>query len=122
MSLVDLLPPANPISRQHRHAGSNAHAGADEIGTSGDRLGASGQGQPSRRAASGRDRAAEHGRQKALEARWGSQAAAKLELARGMIREAEVKWPGLTNYLNATRLGSDPHLIQKRAARRPGRR
>jgi hypothetical protein len=39
-----------------------------------------------------------------------------------MIREAEVKWPGLTNYLNATRLGSDPHLIQKRAARRPGRR
>jgi hypothetical protein len=59
-------------------------------------------GQPSRRAASGRDRAAEHGRQKALEARWGSQAAAKLELARGMIREAEVKWPGLMNYLNAT--------------------
>jgi len=43
MSLVDLLPPVNPISRQHRHAGSNAHAGADEIGTSGDRLGASGQ-------------------------------------------------------------------------------
>jgi hypothetical protein len=43
MSLVDLLPPANPILRQHRHADSNAHAGADEVGASGDRLGASGQ-------------------------------------------------------------------------------
>ena len=31
---------------------------------------------------------------KALEARWGSRTAAKLELAHGMIREAEAKWPG----------------------------
>jgi hypothetical protein len=48
---------------------------------------------------------------KALRARWGSQ--------------TEAKWPGLTNYLNRTGLGSDPRLIQKlaaRAERRPGRR
>jgi hypothetical protein len=88
MSLVDLLLPANPISRQHRHAGNNAHAGVDEVGPSGNRLGASGQ--VNRR---GELPAAEIERlntdgMKALEARWGSQAAAKLELARGMIREA----------------------------------
>jgi hypothetical protein len=40
-------------------------------------------------------------------------------------REAEAKWPGLTDYLNRTGLGSDPRLIQKLAARaehRPERR
>lgn len=62
---------------------------------------------------------------KALRERWGDQTPAKIELARGMIREGEAKWPGLTNYLNATGLGSDPKLIQQlvaRAERRPGRR
>jgi hypothetical protein len=62
---------------------------------------------------------------KVLEQRYGGQAGAKIELARGMIREGEAKWPGLTNYLNATGLGSDPKLIQQlvaRAERRPGRR
>jgi hypothetical protein len=62
---------------------------------------------------------------KALQERWGDQTPAKLELAKGMIREASAKWPGLTNYLNATGLGSDPKLIQQlvaRAERRPGRR
>jgi len=61
----------------------------------------------------------------ALEARWRSQTAAKLKLARGVIREAEVKWPELTNCLNATGLGSDLRLIQKPTAwaeRRPGQR
>ena len=29
----------------------------------------------------------------------------KLDLARGMIRKAKAKWPGLTKYLNATELG-----------------
>jgi hypothetical protein len=60
----------------------------------------------------------------ALEQRWGDQTGAKLELAKGMIREAEKQWPGLRNYLNATGLGSDPKLIQQlvaRAERRPGR-
>jgi hypothetical protein len=60
----------------------------------------------------------------ALEQRWGDQMPAKLELARGMIAEAEKQWPGLRNYLNATGLGSDPKLIQQlvaRAERRPGR-
>ena len=60
----------------------------------------------------------------ALTAKWGDQTAAKLALAKGMIREAEAKWPGLRNYLNATGLGSDPRLIQQlvaRAERRPGR-
>jgi hypothetical protein len=32
----------------------------------------------------------------------------KLDLARGMIRKAKAKWPGLTKYLNASELGSDP--------------
>jgi hypothetical protein len=62
---------------------------------------------------------------KALQERWGDQMPAKLELARGMIREAEKQWPGLKAYLNATGLGSDPKLIQQmvaRAERRPGRR
>jgi hypothetical protein len=56
---------------------------------------------------------------------WGDQTGAKLELAKGMIREAEKQWPGLKAYLNATGLGSDPKLIQQlvaRAERRPGRR
>jgi hypothetical protein len=60
----------------------------------------------------------------ALEQRWGDQMPAKLELARGMIAEAEKQWPGLRDYLNATGLGSDPKLIQQlvaRAERRPGR-
>jgi hypothetical protein len=60
----------------------------------------------------------------ALQTRWGDQTAAKLELAKGMIAEAEKQWPGLRNYLNATGLGSDPKLIQQlvaRAERRPGR-
>jgi hypothetical protein len=34
-----------------------------------------------------------------------------------MIREAEAKWPGLTNDLNTIGLGLDPRLIQKLAAR-----
>jgi hypothetical protein len=45
--------------------------------------------------------------------------------ARGMIRQAAAKWPGLTQYLDVTGLGSDPKLIQQlvaRAKRRPGRR
>jgi hypothetical protein len=61
----------------------------------------------------------------ALKARWGDQAGAKVQVAKAMIREASAKWPGLTNYLNATGLGSDPKLIQQlvaRAERRPGRR
>jgi hypothetical protein len=61
----------------------------------------------------------------ALQERWGDQTGAKLALAKGMIREAEAKWPGLRNYLNATGLGSDPKLIQQlvaRAERRPGRK
>jgi hypothetical protein len=61
----------------------------------------------------------------ALEQRWGDQTGAKLELAKGMIAEAEKQWPGLKEYLNATGLGSDPKLIQQlvaRAERRPGRR
>jgi hypothetical protein len=60
----------------------------------------------------------------ALQERWGDQTGAKLELAKGMIREAEKQWPGLKAYLNATGLGSDPKLIQQlvaRAERRPGR-
>jgi hypothetical protein len=60
----------------------------------------------------------------ALTAKWGDRTGEKLELAKGMIREAEAKWPGLRNYLNATGLGSDPKLIQQlvaRAERRPGR-
>jgi hypothetical protein len=61
----------------------------------------------------------------ALQERWGDQTGRKLELAKGMIREAEKQWPGLKQYLNATGLGSDPKLIQQlvaRAERRPGRR
>lgn len=61
----------------------------------------------------------------ALKAKWGSKAGEKIQLARGMIRDAEKQWPGLRNYLNATGLGSDPKLIQQlvaRAERRPGRR
>jgi hypothetical protein len=38
----------------------------------------------------------------------------KLNLARGVIRKAEAKWPGLTKYLNATELGSDPRTIRSR--------
>jgi hypothetical protein len=37
---------------------------------------------------------------KTLQVRWGYCTAEKMEAVRGMIREAEVKWPGLTNYLN----------------------
>ncbi len=37
----------------------------------------------------------------------GIAAAAKVELARGMIAELEAKWPGLRDYLNRTGLGSD---------------
>lgn len=62
---------------------------------------------------------------KALRERWGDQTGAKLQAAKAMIKEAEAKWPGLTNYLDATGLGSDPKLIQQlvaRAERRPGRR
>jgi hypothetical protein len=62
---------------------------------------------------------------KDLQAKWDAQTGAKLELAKGMIRQAEAKWPGLRNYLNDTGLGSDPKLIQQlvaRAERRPGRR
>jgi hypothetical protein len=60
----------------------------------------------------------------ALTEKWGDQMPAKLELARGMIRQAEKQWPGLKDYLNRTGLGSDPKLIQQlvaRAERRPGR-
>jgi hypothetical protein len=60
-----------------------------------------------------------------LQKRWGDQVPAKLAAAKDMIRQAETKWPGLTNYLNATGLGSDPKLIQQlvaRAERRPGRK
>jgi hypothetical protein len=61
---------------------------------------------------------------KVLEQRWGDQVPAKLELAKGMIKEASAKWPGLPQYLEVTGLGSDPKLIQQlvaRAERRPGR-
>ena len=44
---------------------------------------------------------------------------ARIELTRGMIREAEAKYLELANYLNATGLGSDPRLIHKLAARQP---
>ena len=37
---------------------------------------------------------------KTLQVRSGYCTAEKMEAVRGMIREAEVKWPGLTNYLN----------------------
>jgi hypothetical protein len=60
-----------------------------------------------------------------LREKWGPKASEKIQLAKGMIRDAEAKWPGLTNYLNATGLGSDPKLIQQlvaRAERRPGRK
>jgi hypothetical protein len=60
----------------------------------------------------------------ALTAKWGDRAGEKIQLARGMIAEAEKQWPGLRNYLNATGLGSDPKLIRQlvaRAERRPGR-
>ena len=60
----------------------------------------------------------------ALSEKWGPKTGEKLELAKGMIRDAEKQWPGLRNYLNATGLGSDPKLIQQlvaRAERRPGR-
>jgi hypothetical protein len=62
---------------------------------------------------------------KDLQAKWGPKTGEKLELAKGMIREAEKQWSGLRNYLNATGLGSDPKLIQQlvaRAERRPGRK
>lgn len=61
----------------------------------------------------------------ALTAKWGPKTGEKLALAKGMIRQAEAKWPGLRNYLNATGLGADPKLIQQlvaRAERRPGRK
>jgi hypothetical protein len=61
----------------------------------------------------------------ALKERWGDQTGAKLQTAKAMIQKASAKWPGLTNYLNATGLGSDPKLIQQlvaRAERRPGRK
>ena len=51
-------------------------------------------------------------------------AAKKGEPARGMINEAEKRWPGVKVYLNATGLGSEPKLIRQlaaRAERRPGR-
>jgi hypothetical protein len=57
--------------------------------------------------------------------KWGDKAGEKIELARGMIRDAERKWPGVKDYLNRSGLGSDPKLIQQlvaRAERRPGRR
>ena len=62
-----------------------------------------------------------------LRERWGDQVPAKLAVAKDMIRQAEAKWPGLKNYLDATGLGSDPKLIQElvaRSERRPnsGRR
>ncbi len=38
----------------------------------------------------------------------------KLDLARGMNRKAEAKWPGLTKYPTATGLGSDPRAIRFR--------
>jgi hypothetical protein len=60
---------------------------------------------------------------KALKERWGDQTGAKLQTAKAMIQKASAKWPGLTNYLNATGLGSDPKLIQElvaRAERKPG--
>jgi hypothetical protein len=61
----------------------------------------------------------------ALQAKWGDRTGEKIQMAKGMIRDAEKQWPGLTNYLNATGLGSDPKLIAQlvaRAERRPGRR
>jgi hypothetical protein len=51
-------------------------------------------------------------------------AAKKGEPARGMINEAEKRWPGVKAYLNATGLGSESKLIRQlvaRAERRPGR-
>jgi hypothetical protein len=48
---------------------------------------------------------------KTLQERWGSRTAEKVEMVRGMVREAEAKWPGLTNDLNATGPGLDPRLI-----------
>jgi hypothetical protein len=59
---------------------------------------------------------------KELQARWRSQTTAKLELARGMIQEAEKRWLVLTNYLKANSLRPDPRLIQKLSEQRPGRR
>jgi hypothetical protein len=62
---------------------------------------------------------------KVLQERWGDQTGAKLQAAKAMIKQAEAAWPGLTNYLNATGLGSDPKLIAQlvaRAERKPGRR
>lgn len=58
---------------------------------------------------------------KALQERWGDQTGAKIQLAKGMIAAAEKQWPGLTNYLNATGLGSDPktHPTVGRAGRAP---
>jgi hypothetical protein len=50
----------------------------------------------------------------------GNGTAEKVELVRGMIREAEAKWPWLMNYLNVTGLRWDPRLIQKLAEQRPG--
>jgi hypothetical protein len=47
----------------------------------------------------------------------GNGTAEKVELARGMIREASQRWPGLPEYLERTGLGSDPKLIQQLAAR-----
>jgi hypothetical protein len=50
-------------------------------------------------------------------------AAKKGEPARGMINEAEKRWPGVKAYLNATGLGGEPKLIRQlvaRAERRPG--
>jgi hypothetical protein len=61
----------------------------------------------------------------ALREKWGTRTGEKIELARGMIRDAEKRWPGVKDYLNRSGLGSDPKLIQQlvaRAERRPGRK
>jgi hypothetical protein len=39
-----------------------------------------------------------------------------------MVREAETKWPGLTNYLNATDLGADPYQMTGPIGTAPMRR
>jgi hypothetical protein len=60
-----------------------------------------------------------------LQAKWGDQTPAKLEMAKDMIRQASARWPGLPEFLERSGLGSDVKLIKQlvaRAERRPGRK
>ncbi len=43
---------------------------------------------------------------------WGDQAPAKVELARALYQRAAKSWPGLKDWLEASRLGSDPQFIR----------